>query len=508
MEHETTDIGKQLREQLRGLRERWWLILGCVVLTTAIALGWAFTRTPQYQASSQVLLQNNNLGATLSGLQGNGQLPDPEREAATALELALQPAVADRVIRELDLGLDRDELLARVQAALRGNSRVLAFTVTDAAPRQAAGIADEFADQYVDFRRDTDRASITRALQAVRAQLQVAQAANDTVRVTSLEQQAGALTLAGQLASGDAEQIQAPQVPTDPISPKPLRTGLLGLLVGLLLGIGLALLRDRADSRLRREEDVEALLPGVPVIAAIPSWRLDPGQAVQSEGFRALQTTVSLLDADQHVRSLLVTSATAGEGKTTTTLNLALAMAEGDESVVVLEADMRRRGLSERLGLEGRPGVAEVLRGDGQVDDFLVRVPLGDDLVGSRRSRSNGSTAVASTALTGTLSVLPAGQADNPHSLLTSERLRRLLDGATAVADKVIIDGTPLGMITDMLPIAGRVDAVVIVVHLYHTRRAELKRLADQLSNAHIQPFGLVIFGVPTDRAYDAYMRG
>ncbi len=114
---------------------------------------------------------------------------------------------------------------------------------------------------------------------------------------------------------------------------------------------------------------------------------------------------------------------------------------------------------------------------------------------------------MSAPALTGTLSVVPAGLAQNPHSLLTADRLRRLLDQATAVADKVVIDGTPLGLLTDMLPIAGRVDGVVVVVHLYHTRRNELKRLADALEHARIKPFGLIVFGVETDRAYDAYMR-
>jgi Mrp family chromosome partitioning ATPase len=506
VDQETVDFGTRVREQLRALREQKWLLIACVVLTTAAALAYALTRTELYQASSRILLQESDLGTTITGLQGGGQLPDPEREVATALELALQPAVAQRVVREVDFPITADELLTKTKAAAEGNSRLLSFTVVDPDPARAAVLANAYARQYVNYRRDTNREAIERAVNGVRAQLQLAEAGDQDSRVQSLQQQLGALELLNQVESGNAQFVQPARTPADPFYPKPVRTGVLGLLVGLLLGIGLVALRDRMDHRLKREEDLERLLPGVPVIAAIPSWRLEPTDALQSEGFRALQTTLSFLDSDRTLRSLLVTSATIGEGKTTTTLNLALAMAERDESVVVLEADLRRRGLSERLGLESRPGVANVLHGEGAVDDFLVRVPLNDDLTRGD-TRANGSGGVAAPALTGTLSVVPAGLAHNPHSLLTADRLRRLLDQATEVADKVVIDGTPLGLLTDMLPIAGRVDAVVVVVHLYHTRRNELKRLADQLAHARIKPFGLVVFGVQTDRAYDAYMR-
>lgn len=505
MDQETRDSGALLREQIRILREHWYVIVLCIVATAAAAYAFSASRPKVYQASAQLLIQRQDLATSLTGLQ-TYEPPDPEREAATALALAQQPVVAAAVIRQLNLDMTPEELLAKVTIAAEGNSRLLAIAANDEDPTQATRLANNYAAQYIVFRRDTALAQIRNALEGVREQLQVVSAGNDEQREQDLRERMNQLETLEQLESGGAQLVQQARGATR-VAPNPERNAAIGAILGLLLGIGLTLLRDRLDPRLKREEQVTGMLPGVPVMAAIPSWRRDSTPELQSEGFRALQTTMSYLDPDNSVRSLLVTSATVGEGKTTTSLNLALAIAERDESVLVLEGDLRRQGLTSRLKLLEQPGVSEILLGEGEVDDYVVEVSL-DELPKRRSSRGGAGTATQAPTLTGALSVVPAGRRiENPHRLLMSERVRRLLSQATSVADKVVIDGTPLGLINDMLPIAARADAVVVVVHLYHTRRNELKRLADQLNHARIDPFGLVIFGIETDRGYDTYMR-
>jgi succinoglycan biosynthesis transport protein ExoP len=499
------DPGTQLRKQLRAVRQHWWIVALCVISAAAAAYAYGTSRPKQYESTARLLIQGGDLGTTLVGLN-DFQQTDPEREAATALALAEQPVVATRVIQSLDLDLTPAELDAKVTASAEGNSRLIAISATDRDPREATRLANAYATEYIGFRRDTARAEVREALRGVQQEIEAANALNQDTRVEDLETRRDQLeTLAG-LKTGGAQLIQPAIGLGTLVSTSPVRIAILGGVLGLLLGLGLAYLRDRLDPRLKREEEINEILPGVPVIAAIPSWRRDPAQALQSEGFRALQTTLSFLDPNQELSSILVTSATVGEGKTTTTLNLALAIAERDESVLVLEGDLRRRGLSERLGLTDLPGVSEILHGEGSVEDFVVPASLLDQP--DRRLRRDGRRGLATPTLTGTVNVVPAGRiAENPHRLLTSERVRRLLAEATEAADKVVVDGTPLGLLNDMLPVAGRVDATVVVVHLYHTRRNELKRLAAQLSHARIEPFGLVIFGVDTDRAYDAYIR-
>ncbi len=506
MDHQTRDSGALLREQIRLLREHWYVIVLSVVATAAAAYAFSATRPEVYEATSRLLIQRQDLATALTGLQ-TYEPPDPEREAATALALAQQPVVAAAVVRQLNLDMTPEQLLSEVTIAAEGNSQLMAISARDESPEQASRLANNYAAQYIVFRRDTALAQIRSALEGVREQLQLASAGNDDQREQELRDRMNQLETLEQLEAGGAQLVQQARGATQ-VAPNPERNAAIGAFLGLLLGVALTLLRDRLDPRLKREEQVTAMLPGVPVMAAIPSWRRDSTPELQSEGFRALQTTMSYLDPDDSVRSLLVTSATVGEGKTTTSLNLALAIAERDESVLVLEGDLRRRGLTTRLKLLEQPGVSEILLGEGEVDDYAVEVSL-DELPKRRSTLGRGSTILRAPTLTGALSVVPAGRRiENPHRLLMSERVRRLLSQATSVADKVVVDGTPLGLINDMLPIAARADAVVIVVHLYHTRRNELKRLADQLNHARINPFGLVIFGIDTDRGYDAYMRG
>lgn len=492
MEQQTLESGAWLRQQLRVLRENWLVIALCVLITTAVAFIYSATRPAVYQASAQLLIENSDLASTLVGLQDYTQ-SDPERESATAVELASQPVVAARVVRRLNLKSTPEALLGKVVVQSQGNSRLISVSAQDGRRSRATELANVYADEYIAFRRDTNLDQIRVALEGVRGQLRVVSAAEDTQRAQDLRARSNQLETLESLETGGVQKVQEARAAVQ-IAPTPSRNAVLGAVLGLLLGVGLTLLRDRLDLRIKSEDQVMDMLPGVPVIAAMPSWHRDSTPGLQSEGFRALHTAMTYLDPDNSVRSLLVTSATVGEGKTTTSLNLALAIAERDESVLVLDGDLRRCGLTERLDLRARSGVSEILLGEGEVHDYAVNVAF-------------DGTASTST-LTGTLGVVPAGlHLENPHRLLISERVRRLLNQATLEADKVVIDGTPLGLINDMLPIAARADAVVVVVHLYHTRRNELKRLADQLFNAGISPFGLVLFGIETDRGYDAYMR-
>lgn len=497
---------RDLAARLGAIGQHWLLILLCALLAGGAAYAYSKSRPASYEASARLLIQGNDLGETVVGLQQSQQV-DQEREAATALALAQQPVVAEKTIRSLRLSDSATELQSRVTVAAEGNSRLISISAVDPNARFATRLANEYARQYIDFRQTTARAEVTQALRSVEREIQTADALEQTDRLEELRTRRSQLETLSGLTSGGAQLIQPASGTGASISANAVRTGIVGGVLGLLLGIALAFARNRFDPRIKREEEISQILPGVPVIAAIPSWlRGSSDTAPLTEGFRAMRTTLSFLDPEHRVSSILVTSATVGEGKTTTSLNLALAIAEREESVLVLEGDLRRRGLSERLGLDDEPGVSDVLSGDATVQECVVPTSLLDRPKSKLRSRDDRGTATTST-LEGTLNVVPSGRVtDNPQRLLTSDRIRRLLGEATEYADKVVIDGTPLGLLNDMLPVAAQADALVIVVHLHYTRRAEFKRLAAHLAQSRIQPFGLVIFGVESDRGYDAYV--
>lgn len=497
--------GGDLHRQLRALRSQWWIIALCALAAAAAAYAYTASQPATYDATARLLLQGNDLGSTVTGL-GQAQV-DPEREAATALALAEQPLIATRVIDELELALDPEELQAKVAVVIEGNSRLMAITATEDTARTATRLANEYAEQYIGFRRDTERAEVQRALESVNEQLEGATAAEDSIRITDLTARRNQLQTLEGLQTGGVQLIQQATGQATLSSPSAVRAALLGLFVGLLLGGALAFLRSRLDRRLKSADDVIEILGPLPVLATIPRARGRRSGTLQSEGFRALLTSLAFLDPDRALRSILVTSATMDEGKTTTSINLALSFAERNESVLVLEGDLRRRGLSRQLDLLDHAGVSEILAGEGTLADYAVVVPPGGgkEAVGAR---ATGSGPTATRTLSGAIEVVPAGRAgENSHALLTSDRVRRLLDGAREMADNVIVDGTPLGLLNDMLPVAARVDTVIIVVHLDRTRRNELTRLADRLRDARIDPVGIVLFGTSgSEPAYGAYV--
>jgi receptor protein-tyrosine kinase len=304
---------------------------------------------------------------------------------------------------------------------------------------------------------------------------------------TRLREQARQLQLLTTLQTGDAQVVQRADVPTVPFKPRRVRTLIGGLLIGLLVGLALAFLRDKLDRRLKNQDTLHELLPDVPVIGSIP--RLGRGaktRQLAEESFHNLQANVSFLTPDSRLRSVLITSAAPGEGKSTVTANLAIALAAHGGSPIVLEADLRRPALSNVLKLDREVGVSRILAGDGTVAASVKRTPV-------ESSRNGDGPAIV---LSGDLNVVPAGPTPpSPQILLNARRLESLLAEARAQSDTVLVDGPPLGVFSDMLPVAQRVDGVILAVRLYHSRTDGIKRFAEQLANAGIRPIGIVVLG-------------
>ena len=157
--------------------------------------------------------------------------------------------------------------------------------------------------------------------------------------------------------------------PTSPVIPKTTRNLAIGLALGVLLGIGLAVLRDRFDNTVKNRETLEEIT-GVGLVANIPldkERRKEPAISFASdhsaiaEAFRKLRTNLQFLDVDNPPRVIVVTSSLPGEGKTTTAINIALALAEAEHNVVLVDGDMRRPKLDEYFDLVGSVGFSTVL---------------------------------------------------------------------------------------------------------------------------------------------------
>jgi Mrp family chromosome partitioning ATPase len=491
-ELERLDVATQLRDFGRVLREQWWLIAVCLLVSAAAAVAYAETRPRDYQATARLLLQQDNPGSLIAGTPGT--FVDPVRQATTDQQLATSGAVAARVAERLHLGPRAGAAFSGVAASVAPDSSVLTITDRSRNPRLAARVANGFAAEYIAFRQETSQQRLGKALRTIGRKVRSAPRADRAALRAQLAK--ARLAIAGN--GPDAQVVQRASVPTATVGPRISHKLAVGLLFGLLLGIALAVLRDRLDPRVKRVGDVKAIFPGVPLLATIPRPRPGKrGATMTVEGFRTLQSNMDVRCPNGRPRTMLVTSAGSGDGKSSTIVNLGLAMNEQRHKAVVLEADLRRPALSNSLGVSKNGGLSKVLSGRGTLEDALAYASL------SPSSKRSGPA----VALAGKLAIVPAGSSPaKARSLLSGEAMDSVLEAASFAGDTILIDGPPLGLFSDMLPLAKRVDGVIVAVRLYHSRKDELERFAEQLVSSEVRPAGLVVLGSSGDpSAYDGY---
>ena len=489
---ERLDVATQLRDFGRVLREQWWLVAVCLLLSAAAAVAYAETRPRDYQATARLLLQQDNPGSMLAGTPGT--YTDPVRQAATDQQLATSGAVASRVAEKLHLGARAGSVLSGTRAGISADSNVLTITNTGRNPKLAARVANTYAEQYIAFRLETTQRRLGKALRIL--ERKVSHSAPADRRTLRSQLARARLALAGNAA--DAQIVQSAAVPTATIKPRISKKLVVGLLFGLLLGVGLAVLRDRLDRRVKHVAEVKAIFPGLPLLGTIPRPASGKrGATMTAEGFRTLQSNMDMRCPNGRPRSMLVTSAGSGDGKSTTVLNLGLAMNEQRHRTLVVEADLRRPALSTELGVNTGPGLTKVLSGKQHLEEAVKYASL------VPASKRRGPAVM----LAGKLAVVPAGHSkEQPRTLLAGKAIDSLLGSAAVVGDTLLIDGPPLGLFSDMLPLAKRVDGVIVAVRLYHTRKDELERFAEQLVDSEVRPVGVVVLGSSADAsAYEGY---
>jgi Mrp family chromosome partitioning ATPase len=308
------------------------------------------------------------------------------------------------------------------------------------------------------------------------------------------------------------------------IAPKPFRNGVLGLILGLFLGIGLAFLREALDTRVRSAEEVADRLE-LPLLARLPEpprkLRADHRLAmlaeptgVQAEAFRMLRTNLEFAALGKDVKTVMVTSGVEQEGKSTTIANLAVAIARAGQHVVLVDLDLRRPFIDRFFDLEHTAGLTQVAIGHASLDEALTTVPLStpESLIaslasGRARTTRNGNGAGQSAA--GKLEVLAAGPIPpDPGEFVGTEQLSQILDDLRDRADIVLVDAPPLFHVGDGLVLSGKVDAIVVVTRIDVVRRAMISELKRLLQTMPALKLGFVVTGADAEESYGAYGYG
>jgi succinoglycan biosynthesis transport protein ExoP len=486
-----------LERYLHTLRERGRLIAAVTILSTLVAALYLAVADDRYRAEADLLVTPvSQDDTTLSGLPVIRESSDPTRDVETAARLVTTRDVAAEVKRELGLDESVNALLDRVSAEPVAQSNIVSIRAEADSPQLARALANGFGRAAVSERSQELRRAITAQVARIREQIAAAEErGEDTQALTNQLVRLESIAATGDPTLKLETRAFAPE---EPFAPRPGLTIAAGLLAGLILGVGGAFAMNTLDPRLRREEQLRELY-SLPILARVPRerradtvsrgarrWRFGPREGhrralrpdelspVTLESFRTLRTVLAAHRGASDSRSILVTGPSPLDGKTTTAINLAASLAMAGNRVILIEADFRRPEVADALGIQARAGIGDVLLGSVPLEAALVPVPPFD---------YNLSVLVVDRAVDWLAEMLSLPAADE------------LLEDAKALADYVIIDSPPLTQVIDAMPIARRVDDVLLVVRLGSSNLTQLAHLGDLLEQNAIRPSGFVVVG-------------
>ena len=447
-----------LQELIRALRNRWVTVCLATLVVTLGMLTYTLTQTPLYQASTRLFISTTS-GSSISDLYSGNRLSQDRVLSYT--QLVMGQTLAQRTIDRLGLEMNAATLAANVNAKSKPGTVLIDVSVLDSSPVRARDIANALSDEFVIMVRELETPT---------------QGARPEARVI-VEQRAS--------------------VPGKPTVPKKRQNLAIGIALGAMLGIGLALLRELLDNTVKSPETTEEVT-GTSVVGYIPfdkklnyehSIAFDADNSRTAEAFRKLRTNLQFLAVDNPPRLIVVTSSSPSEGKSTTSINIALALAEAEHNVVLVDGDLRRPALAKYLDLVGSAGFSTVISGRATLDEVLQQTKFPH------------------------LTALTAGSIPpNPSELLGSLAAKKLLSDLRSKFDYVIVDSSPLLAVTDGAVLAADADGAIIVVRAGKTKRDQLAHAIGALRDVGATLLGGVLTMMPSrgsgSYSYDYYYGG
>jgi Mrp family chromosome partitioning ATPase/capsular polysaccharide biosynthesis protein len=491
-------VGTEAPEQalgpyLRAIRRRWMLLVAVMLLTFAVAAVTTLRGSPTYEASSKVLVSPVQQGeGSLANTGVVVEAGEPVRTVQTAAALLDSLPAAQAVAARLGAGWTAGRVQSLVSVSPLGESDVLKVTAQSDSAVGAARLANAFAGAAVAYRASLVQRNIQAQLSELNTRLQQASGTTGGVPNSALAQELAAriASLRSAQASGGDPSLSVTESATPPGAP----TGaphwlilLLSLIGGFAIGSVAALAAEFFDRRVRDLDDVAELFP-VPVLAAVPNvetrgrrkaLRPDDFPPFAFEQLRMLRVQLAYRERS---RSIMVTSAGAGDGKTTLATALAAAFAETGEEVILMDLDLRKPAVGTLLGIS-QPRPVNIV--EATLEELLVPVP---DLPGVR--------------------VMPAPRGGAALLSMQLARLPKLLEEAKAMAGHVIVDAAPVGVASESLQIAQLCDQLILVARPRHTDRQLLTISRDMLARAGAPLVGVVVVAESTSTPDDMHAYG
>lgn len=429
----------ELKNYLPLFRKRWLSIVIVTLLMIAAAGALMLLTTPRYTATTRMFFGVQSGESVTDLAQGS---TFAEKQMSSYAQVATSPLVLDPVIDRVGLPVTASKLASNVVATPPADTVILEISVTDTDPQRAANIANAIGDQL---------AIVAGGLSPARPD------GTESVKATLLA---------------------AASPPASPSSPNVLRNLAVAGVLGLVVGVGVALIRQATDTKIRSEQDVQALTDATilgavafdETVAVNPIVMRSGRFTQQSEALRRIRTNLQFVNIGNKHPTILISSSIPGEGKSTTALNLAVALSDAGVRTILIDADLRRPSIARYMGLEGQVGLTTVLIGKAEVVDVV-------------QPWENGM-----------LDILPAGQIPpNPSELLGSSAMRELLTELAEVYDMVLIDSPPLLPVTDAAVLSRFASGTLVVVGADRIHAPQLRTALSALKTVESHVIGVVV---------------
>jgi capsular exopolysaccharide synthesis family protein len=479
-----------LREYLDVLRRQRGLIIGIVVVALLASVVFSLTREVTYTAVSKVGFNDQSQDLQALGTPA-APAATPEKVAAAQATTITGAEVAERVRERLRLKTPVSELQGMIRADVEPASNLVDITADAGTAQLAADLANAFAAESRDLITRQASARYSAAAKALEKSTGGLKSSSDVVTRATYLQQITRLEGLARLAR-PVDVVEAAERPSSPSSPRPVRNGILALILGVVLAIVAVFLRQALDRRIRDVADVRGLLD-LPVLGTIRGDALGKGPQATGEveaiaddhleAFRILRTNVGFLHEGSAAQVVVVTSPLPEEGKSTVSSFLAHVEATAGRRTLLIDCDLRRPTVAKRFGLRAEPGLSDYLLGLAEPEDVIQTVP-GTDLVCIAAGRS----------------------VPDPAILLASERFRDFVAEVSVAYEYVVIDTPPLLPVGDTLEIVPHAGAVLLCLRRGQTTRDQASAAVEALGRLPDRPVGVVVTDVKTEGfAYYSY---
>lgn len=496
-----------LRSYLQVLRRHRAFIIGIAVFTGILAALPSLTAAPVYLGEVKVQAKTmEREGVFEDDASGDPVTPfERYQDLSSEVEILQSAPTKAEVIDQFD---DPPDFTGPVVVPV-SVSDLLTISVYASDPKIAADVANAYADVFVRDRRARTVADLETKADELRARSAEARAELEVIagqlggpglgagelanlqlrqqsllaQVAEFEGRADRYEVDAALRGRGTQVIERAALDTAPVGSSPFGPALIGIVIGLLLGVGLAVVIDTLQDRVSTPDDLAAVRRSLPILAAIPHADVDAPSSdfIVKEAYRYLRTGLRVYGLNAELRSVIVTSAVGGEGKTTIAVNLARAMAEAGDRVLLVDCDLRRPSVHQVLGLPNGRGVTSVVVDNVGVADAVHFVDGG-------------------------LAVLTSGPpVQNPTEMLGSERFSSVIAALSSQADFVVLDSPPVLPVADALIAGLRVDGAVVVSRIGVVRRRAVREMLSRMDEARVPLVGFVANDVSSASSYDSY---